>query len=267
MTTQPLLEGLHKNFISVGTKERWSEPDPQSAHAPVRAEGKCAAKAALYLARATRKLEREAVGRVLALQSSAPPPHPKRGPSHGSKVCEHKPLLPVGWASCCMYDPHHCTWQACKLLNRSAHIQAFIPAWGLLCFQLQRKTTRFQVDPQSHMGLIKIVTALNQPESETVVHLTIIVSSHTSPRMSHWNSPCIPATWPTREPVAGWGCVVVPSPGLPGCCHLPGAYTLWLPKLSLSTTEEDVLFNKPTAHSGWLVSSILSTFNKISPRG
>ena len=144
MTTQPLPEGLHKNFTRVGTKERWSEPDPQSHMPQHLRERKMCCCVALCLARATQKLGEEGkrgeATEVLPLQvpSAAASQFGKRDLPVAPGCVNTSPFSLSAGLPCCMYDPHHHTWQPCKLLNRSAHIQAFIPAWGLLCFQLQK---------------------------------------------------------------------------------------------------------------------------------
>lgn len=69
------------------------------------------------------------------------------------------------------------------------------------------------------------VSATDQPERVTVF------LPHLSKDVALELTVVIPATWPRRGtslrpgPCCGW------SPGLLGCCRLPGAHVLWLPKL------------------------------------
>ena len=140
MTTQPLPEGLHRTLQEQELR-RGDLSQTLDQHMPQHlGEGKLCCCVAFCLARATQKLERGSQHKSFAsLQvPSAAARQFGKGTFLWLQGVWAQPPVPVSWASCCMYDPYHCTWQPCKLLNRSAHIQAFIPAWRLPCFHLQK---------------------------------------------------------------------------------------------------------------------------------
>lgn len=127
---------------------------------------------ALYLARATRKLERGSRGRVLPLQvpSAAASQFGKGDLPMAPRCVNTSPFsLLAGLPAACMT---HTTVHG-RPVSSSTGVPifklSFLPE-DYCVFSYKREDELFQVDPQSHMGLIKIVTALNQPESETVVY-------------------------------------------------------------------------------------------------
>ena len=118
-------------------------------------------------------------------------------------------------------------------------------------FSYKREDELFQIDPQSHMGLIKIVSALNQPKRVKRWSMNYnCFLPHLPKDVTLELTAVIPATWPKRGTSRWVGLCRGQSPGLPGCCHLPGAHTLWLPKLSVPPRRTCFSVNQ-LPHSGW----------------